>query len=346
MCEGCNIQPTAEQHSAMKSALSRRKMFGVTAGVAGAAALTALGPVSGAAAAPAAAAVHPGGGHGGRSRRVPVENISIQLYTLRNLMATDLDGTLEGLADIGFKRVEHAGIPTGLTAKQFKQKLAALGIRSTSGHNGATPAAPFDAAKRTEWQQRLDVANQLGQRYINMSVVGASFGPGGLSVFTTAEQWKAQIEVLNQAGRMARAAGLRLGVHNHFWEWLPLIDSHLVGSDLMIAGLDPRYVNFELDLYWAHYAHHDPVQVISYIQDRVPQFHVKDMTVLPPAAGATEPTMTFTDPGTGVIDFRRIFAAKTANPRDTEYIIERDDAGAAALNTAQVGFTFLKNIRF
>ena len=82
MCEGCNIQPTAEQHSAIKSALSRRKMLGVTAGVAGAAALTALGPVSGAAP-PRPLPRPPRRWAGGRSRRVPVEKISIQLYTLR-----------------------------------------------------------------------------------------------------------------------------------------------------------------------------------------------------------------------------------------------------------------------
>ena len=54
----------------------------------------------------------------------------------------------------------------------------------------------------------------------------------------------------------------------------------------------------------------------------------------------------FTDPCTGIIDFNRIFAAKTAGPRATEYIIERDDAGANALNTARVGFNVLKNARF
>jgi hypothetical protein len=54
----------------------------------------------------------------------------------------------------------------------------------------------------------------------------------------------------------------------------------------------------------------------------------------------------FTDPCTGIIDFNRIIAAKTAGPRATEYIIERDDAGANALNTARVGFNFLKNARF
>ena len=46
-----------------------------------------------------------------------------------------------------------------------------------------------------------------------------------------------------------------------------------------------------------------------------------------------------------MIDFARIFAA-AGYPREHEYIVERDDAGANALNTAAVGFNFLSRIRF
>ncbi|MDA0162271.1 hypothetical protein OM076_18505 [Solirubrobacter ginsenosidimutans] len=44
------------------------------------------------------------------------------------------------------------------------------------------------------------------------------------------------------------------------------------------------------------------------------------------------------------IDFARIFKA-AGNPRQHEYIIERDDAGATALTTAKVGYDFLSAIR-
>ena len=56
-------------------------------------------------------------------------------------------------------------------------------------------------------------------------------------------------------------------------------------------------------------------------------------------------TPTFADAGTGVIDFARIFKA-AGNPREHEYIIERDDAGAAALTTAKIGYDFLSSVRF
>ncbi|RIJ78130.1 sugar phosphate isomerase/epimerase [Nakamurella silvestris] len=345
MCLDCTVTPTPTQ----AAALSRRRMLGVTAaGVAGAAALTTLGPFGGTAnaATPASAATaHP---HHDRRRRVPVENISIQLYTLRTQLEADLDGTLDKLARIGFRRVEHAGVPTGLTAKQFRNTLRSHGLRSTSGHN-TPPSDPFDPVA---WAQVLADANTIGQSTVNMSAVGfKGFDPVvGISGLDTAVDWRKLCVILNKAGKMAHQAGLGFGLHNHFWEFLPLKDSPLVGYDILIAETDPRYVHFEVDLFWAWFAHHDPAQLVTFLQNRITQFHVKDMKMLADGATGAVPVpganSTFTDPGAGVIDFGRIFAAKSASPSSTEYIIERDDAGAGGLTTAKVGFNFLKNIRF
>lgn len=334
MCDGCTIQPTPAQ----ASALTRRRMLGLSAAGAAGAALTTLGPLSGIAEASESS------GHRHRSRRVPVENISIQLYTLAALMATDVDGTLEGLAEIGFTKVEHAGIPSGLTARQFHNTLRRHGLRSTSGHNPG-PSDPFDPVA---WSKVLADANTIGQRTVNWSAPGLKgFDPvAGLLYIDTAAEWYHLTEILNRAGEMAHAAGLGFGLHNHFWEFLPLKGSPLVGSDILLAETDPRYVHFEVDLFWAWYGHHDPAQLVTFAQDRISQFHVKDMVLSATPAIFFLKDYTFTDPGQGIIDFSRIFAAKTASPRATEYIIERDDAGTNAMNTARVGFNFLKHIRF
>ena len=82
-------------------------------------------------------------------------------------------------------------------------------------------------------------------------------------------------------------------------------------------------MHFEVDLYWAWFAHRDPVGLLAQVGDRIRQFHVKDMSFV-------NHVPTFADPGTGVIDFARIFAA-AGDPREHEYIVERDDAGANAL---------------
>ena len=163
--------------------------------------------------------------------------------------------------------------------------------------------------------------------------------PAGIKGLTTSTAWKAYAADLNKAGAIARQSGLRFGFHNHFWEWAALEDdTPLTGFDILVAETDPRLVHFEVDLYWAWFAHRDPVGLLAQLGDRIRQFHVKDMKFVNHAA-------TFADAGTGVIDFARIFRA-AGDTRQHEYIVERDDAGAAALTTAKVGFDFLSRIRF
>ena len=106
--------------------------------------------VAGTVAAPAEAA--PASAPAGH-RRVPVDRISIQLYTVRDILAADPAGTLATLARIGYTRVEVAGT-AGLTAEAFRALLDANGIRATSGHFGIPQ--PFDAAA---WEARFGYHN-------------------------------------------------------------------------------------------------------------------------------------------------------------------------------------------
>jgi sugar phosphate isomerase/epimerase len=290
--------------------------------------------IAGASAAPALA--RGSGGKPSGRQRIPREKISIQLYTLRELPG-GLAATLEALAEIGYETVEHAGFGDLGSAAAFRQALKDAGLRASSGHQGVPQ--PYNEAA---WAQQVADAATVGQRYIVNPASPITFFGGtidSLRGLTTAAAYRAYAADLNRAGEVARSAGLRLGFHNHFWEWHALTDdTPLTGFDILIAETDPKLVHFELDLYWSWYAHRDPVGLLAQLGDRIRQFHVKDMKFV-------SGTPAWTDPGTGVIDFVRIFDA-AGNPNRHEYIVERDDAGAAALTTAQIGFDFLDDIRF
>ena len=268
------------------------------------------------------------------SHRVPRDQISIQLFTLRDQLAIDFAGTIAALAAIGYTRVEHAGF-VGRSVTEFKAVLDANGIVSSSGH--VLIPQPFDPAA---WAASLADANTLGSRYIVHPFFGIDFGSG--EVTRTTAPWRAFARDLNRAGRMARAAGLKLGYHNHNWEFFRLTDDpSRTAYDVLTEVTDPELVHLELDLFWATRGARDPVDLIRQHKGRVLQYHVKDMN----QAGS------FTDPGQGLLDFPRIFGhSDTAGVR--EYIVERDDAGspprepADALDTAQVGYQFLRTVRF
>jgi sugar phosphate isomerase/epimerase len=329
MCTGHEETVSARE---MAKLLSRRGFLRATAGTAAAAGV--VGAV-GAVTSPAAAATDAQHGHEpAPAHRVPADKISIQLFTLRDQLAADLDGTLAALHRIGYTRVEHAGF-VGRTAAQFKAALDAHGIWSSSGH--VSIPQPFDQAA---WSASLRDANTLGSRYIVHPFFGIDFATGAIT--RDKASWRAFARDLNRAGRMARAAGLDLGYHNHNWDFFPLTDDpSRSGHDVLAAETDPDLVHLEVDLFWAWRGARDPVDLIRAHAGRIRQFHVKDLN----QAGS------FEDPGQGLIDFGRIFAhGRQAGV--VEFIVERDDAGTAprqpadALSTARVGYDYLRAIRF
>jgi sugar phosphate isomerase/epimerase len=319
-------EPAGQQE--MRGLLGRRGFLRATAATA--AVTGAVG--TGALAAPAGAATATTtGGHGGR-RRVPVDQISIQLYTVRDILSADPAGTIATLRDIGYRKVEAAGT-AGLTAAEFRALLDQNGIRATSAHLGIPQ--PFDA---TAWKASLADAKTLGCRY----VVHPFFGVDANGPIRDAAVWTQFAKDLNKAGYLARQAGFEFGYHNHHFEFLPVSDgSGRRPFDIITRIADRRLVHLEVDIYWAWRGAADPVDIIHANPGRVRQFHVKDMNI---ESG-------FTDPGTGLIDFGRVFAqGHVAGIK--EFIVERDDAGtgdrtpAQALDTAAVGYQFLRNIRF
>ncbi|WP_328852534.1 sugar phosphate isomerase/epimerase [Micromonospora globbae] len=278
-----------------------------------------------------AASASGGSSHGRGRRRVPLDRISIQLYTLRDQLAADLPGTLAALRRIGYRRVEHAGF-VGRTAAQFRAALDAAGLRATSGHTGIPQ--PFDA---DAWERALADANVVGCR----KIVHPWFGLDSAGQpIRDPQVYRALARDLNRAGRMAERAGLQFGYHNHQLEFVPLTDGR-TGFEILTGETDPRLVHFELDLFWAWRGARDPVDLIQANRGRIRQVHVKDM----------DTNASFADLGDGLIDFGRIFAHEREAGIE-EYIVERDDAGtpprtpADALDTARVGFDYLASLRY
>ena len=307
-----------------ESSVSRRNLLGAAA--AGAAAIGA----STLAASPAEAT-------GGRPGRVPRDKISVQLYTLRDQLARELEATLAELAEIGYTRVEHAGF-VGLTAAEFRAALDHAGIRATSGHVGIPQ--PWNA---DTWQRALEDAAIVGNKFI----VHPFFGLDANGPIRDGAVYRAFAEDLNKAGELARRAGLSFGYHNHHLEFVRQDGGDRTGFDILTSHTDPRLVHLEVDLYWAWRGAADPVDLIHRHPGRIKQVHVKDMAV----STANFTAAPFADPGTGVIDFKRIFRhAREAGL--IEYIVERDDAGTPprtpeqALDTARVGYEYLAGLRF
>lgn len=309
----------ALQRSLERRGLSRRSLIrGAAAGAA------ALG-VGGALAAPASAAASSGRGHGGR--RVPADKISIQLYTLRSVMTgAGVDETLTRLARIGYDRVELAGL-YGRTATDIRSVLNRLGIRSNSSHDGLS--STFAAL-----ETKFDNAETLGVRYLNVPYLASD----------KLSDWQAWADQINNEAAAAKRRGFRYGYHNHAHEFTTDLGGGVTPWDVFMRELDPDYVHLEVDLYWAvtggvnlGMSSDDAIDFAIDVIDRSPlevrQYHVKDRN---------EATGDHVDLGTGFIDFAKIFRAHQVE----DYIVENDSPDVTPIQTAEVGYSYLRRLRY
>ena len=248
-----------------------------------------------------------------------IERIGLQLYTVRSLMNKDMPGTIAAVAAAGYREVEFAGY-FRRTPAEVRQLLDAHGLTAPSTHIG------LDGV-REQFGATADAAQAIGIRYLTVASLD-------MRAIKSADDWKRMADVFNDAGRRAKAAGLRFAYHNHAVEFTPV--DGVVPMDLLVGGTDPSLVAFELDLFWAMKAGQDPRAYFERHPGRFEMVHVKDAT----AAPASE----MTDVGSGVMDWKRIFAAhRTAGIR--HYFVEHDSP-ADPMQSIQRSADYLKTLRF
>ncbi len=248
-----------------------------------------------------------------------IKRIGLQLYTVRSLMTRDMPGTMAAVAAAGYREVEFAGY-FGRTPAEVRQMLEAHGLTAPSTHIGLE-------AVRGQFGATAESAQAIGIRYLTVASLD-------LRTLKSADDWKRMADVFNDIGRRAKAAGLRFAYHNHSVEFTPV--DGVVPMDLLIAGTDASLVAFELDLFWAMKAGQDPRAYFAKHPGRFAMVHVKDAT----AAPASD----MTDVGSGVIDWKRIFAAhKKAGIR--HYFVEHDNP-ADPMRGIRRSAEYLKTLRF
>jgi sugar phosphate isomerase/epimerase len=237
----------------------------------------------------------------------------LQLYTVRDALAVDLEDTLGRIAAIGYRKVELAGLP-GVTADAMHASLRRHGLDAPSMHAG------YDTLQRG-LDAVLEEARMLGATYLVCPSVDAGER-------RTAEDWKRVCQTLNRIGQVVRSRGRMLAYHNHDYEFVPFTDG-TTPFHLLMTETDPRDVKLELDVYWVAKAGLDPVQYLKDGQNRIVLVHLKDLA----ADGST------VEVGAGVLDFERI--VRTALfAGATQFFVEQDTS-VDPLASIDASFRFL-----
>jgi sugar phosphate isomerase/epimerase len=239
--------------------------------------------------------------------------VGLQLYTIRDAMNADVKGSLKKVSDLGYKNLELASFSDGkfygYKPSEFRKIVSDLGMTALSSH-----AAVESTGITTENAKRMaDAHAELGVKYCIQPWVNEED--------RTIDKYKKMIADWNKVGEIMKNAGIQFGYHNHNFEFRP-VDGKVPYYDIFMPEMDAKLITMELDLFWATKAGQDPVEMFKKYPGRFQLFPMKDMrTKQAPFYDVVKDDIC--EVGDGVIDFKRILAAKKT--AGMKYLFVEDD---------------------
>lgn len=261
--------------------------------------------------------------------------IGLQLYSVKDVLEKDLQGTIQQLGKIGYSEAESypgdKGHYYGMEPKAFASMLRDAGITLVSSHVGSGSRA----GKAGAWQQATLLQNfpelaekaaETGQKFITCSWMDESLRK-------TPDDLKRTAELFNQTGEAAKKAGLQFAYHNHDFEFKKVGD--VVLYDYMLANTDPDLVKYELDLFWVAAGGQDPLAYFTKYPNRFPLCHVKDMS--------KEDKTKNTEVGSGSINYQQVLkAAKDAGMQ--HYLVEQETFTRPSIESMRMSYNYLAGL--
>ena len=219
--------------------------------------------------------------------------IGLQIYSLMKELTDNVPEGMKKIKEIGYSTIELAGYGNRKMGQyevsEYRKIVEDAGLKITSAHVNP-PERKYtkdNVAKISDWW-KLAVEDhvKLG--------VGRLIQPG-MPTIETHDDAKLVGEVFNNAGEIAKAAGIKWGYHNHNMEFkriakpgetaptgpyasfIPFGD---VIYDLMMEATNPALVFFEMDVYWTVMGQMDPLEYFEKYPTRIQVLHIKDRSVL------------------------------------------------------------------
>ncbi|MBO4940425.1 MAG: sugar phosphate isomerase/epimerase [Clostridia bacterium] len=270
--------------------------------------------------------------------------VGIQLYSLREEMAKDMDATLKAVSEMGYDCVEFAGFFDKPVA-EVKAMCEKYNLTPISVHQGLAPYLEEESAKAM-----VAYLKELGVKY---SVVPWM----DVNVFKDKEQYAKFIADMVATSKLLKENGITLGYHNHDFEFEKVDGEYIL--DRLYNDMDGTQLQPELDLCWVKYGGEDPVKYVKKYAKRSHLVHFKDFVAKEMGGGPAyalidengkelpkkskeENGFRFTPLGQGLQDFAPIVDAVLDS--DIEYVIYEKDAwyDACPFEEAKQSREFLK----
>ncbi len=266
--------------------------------------------------------------------------LGLQLYSVRELLPTDYEGTLKQIGALGYREVEAAGFYNH-SASHVKQAMKNAGLHCVSAHYS------FDNL-HAQFDEVLAFYKELGVSYIICS--GSSFKnpsrvknmkPRDRAHAFTLEDWRWTAEQANKFGEKVSAAGMKFGYHNHFMEFQK--QDGVVPYIELLKLTDPSKVTMELDCGWVVVGGGNPIELLERYPTRISMLHVKDFKLTNKPEPVTHRPSS-TELGRGSIDYRPILqaAAKTGHVRHC--FVEQEQFDMPPMQALKVDAEYMRKL--
>jgi sugar phosphate isomerase/epimerase len=171
---------------------------------------------------------------------VSLDSFGFQIWTIRQDLLSDFEGTLKRMAAMGYSEVEMCS-PLGygfrslneMSGTEMRKIIDGTGLKCTSSH--------FTGPElRDSLENRIEWASQVGMKQMAQSMPPISLRNA------TMDDWRKAARDLNKIGEKTRAAGIQMVYHNHQFEFAE-IDGQLIYPVLM-EELDPDLVKMQFQV--------------------------------------------------------------------------------------------------
>jgi sugar phosphate isomerase/epimerase len=264
--------------------------------------------------------------------------VGLQLYSVRDLLPKDYEGTLRQLGALGYREVEAAGF-FGHSPSEVKQAMARAGLNCVSAHYPLRDLLP-------KVDETIQFGKDLGLKYIVcaspwLKDPSRVKDPGSRAArdAMTLDDWRWNAEQFNRIGERVNAAGIRFAYHNHTAEFRS--EKGVVFYDELMRTTDPAKVTFEMDCGWVVVGGKNPVDYLTRYPMRISMLHVKDFKMSGWAAGSEPPPST--EMGRGTIDYRPIFEAAKKAHIDHAFV-EQEEFDMPPMEALKIDADFMRTL--
>ena len=266
--------------------------------------------------------------------------IAIQLYSVRDDMEKDFEGTVKKIKELGYEGVEFAGL-FGKTGVEVKELCDDLGLVPVSAH------VPYYDMLENPAEVLKDYKD-LGCKYVVVPYLTEECRPG-------TDGWDDTVKGIRKIGEAAKEMGIQLLYHNHDFEFLKIDGKYAL--DILYDTVPADLLQTEIDTCWVNVGGEAPAAYVEKYTGRAPIVHLKDFSGskgngplykligIEEEAQETTSTFEFRPVGSGVQDWKKIIAS--AEKAGAEWVIvEQDDPsmGKTPMECAEMSINYLKTL--